>query len=185
MMCNMRRLAIRSAMLIFVFAFLAHSQTITGSISGRVLDPQMAAIGGATVTITEPSRNFSAITRTGEDGNFVSAGLLPGNYSVAVEVAGFKKLTRIDIPLDANDKLNVGNLQLEVGTLTESIEVSAQAALLQTESIERSAIITGRQIQNIEVNGRNPLDLAKLAPGVVSTANFLLGRHQRIKQYQR
>jgi|RhiMetdeSRZDD1v2_1073273.scaffolds.fasta_scaffold61082_5 hypothetical protein len=174
MMCNMRRLAIRSAMLIFVFAFLAHSQTITGSISGRVLDPQMAAIGGATVTITEPSRNFSAITRTGEDGNFVSAGLLPGNYSVAVEVAGFKKLTRIDIPLDANDKLNVGNLQLEVGTLTESIEVSAQAALLQTESIERSAIITGRQIQNIEVNGRNPLDLAKLAPGVVSTANFSL-----------
>jgi hypothetical protein len=67
------------------------------------------------------------------------------------------------------------NLQLEVGGVAESIEVVAQAALLQTESVERSAIITGHQIENIEVNGRNPLDLAKLAPGVLSTANFSLG----------
>jgi hypothetical protein len=173
-MCNVRRLVIGSAMLIFVFAFLAHSQTITGSISGRVLDSQMAAIGGATVTITEPSRNFSTTTKSGEDGNFLSAGLLPGNYSVAVDMPGFKK-ARVETPLNANDKLNLGNLQLEVGGVTETIEVSAQAALLQTESVERSAIIEGKQIENIEVNGRNPLDLAKLAPGVLSTANFSLG----------
>ena len=174
MMSNVRRLVIPSAMLIFLFAFLAHSQTITGSISGRVLDSQMAVIGGATVTITEASRNFTTTTMTGEDGSFLSAGLLPGNYSISVDKPGFKK-ARIETPLNANDKLNVGNLQLEVGGVSETVEVSAEVALLQTESVERAAIITGKQIENIEVNGRNPLDLAKLAPGVLSTANFSLG----------
>ena len=117
--------------------------------SGRVLDSQMAAIVGATVTITEPSKNFSTTTKTGEDGNFLSAGLLPGNYSVVVDTPGFKKQTRTDIPLNANDKLNVGNLVLEIGGVTETIEVSASATLLQTDSVERSAIITGKQIENL------------------------------------
>src|SRR5579872_4266509 len=61
---------------------------------------------------------------------------------------------------------------MEVGTLAESIEVSAQATSLQTESVERSATINSRQIENIEVNGRNPLDMTRLIPGVVNTATF-------------
>ena len=63
----------------------------------------------------------------------------------------------------------VGDLALEVGAVTESIEVTATAALLQTESVERSATITGKQIENFEINGRNPLDMAKLVPGVPFT----------------
>lgn len=164
-----------AALLLLLFACAAHAQTITGSISGQVLDPQRAPIAGATITVTEPSRNFTVMTRSGGEGNFLSAGLLPGSYSVSVEAPGFKKFSRIGIPLDANDKLDLGGLQLEVGGVTESIEVSGQTALLQTESVERSATITGHQIENIEVNGRNPLDLAKLIPGVVSTANFSVG----------
>ncbi|MBV8844350.1 MAG: carboxypeptidase regulatory-like domain-containing protein [Bryobacterales bacterium] len=160
--------------LAFFGAVAAYGQTITGSLSGSVLDPQSAPIQGATVTITETSRNFTAVTKTGAEGNFLSAGLLPGNYSVTVEATGFKKLSRSGIPLDANDKLDIGNLQVEVGAVTETVEVTGEAALLQTESVERSATITGHQIENIEVNGRNPLDLAKLIPGVVSTANFSL-----------
>ena len=68
-------------------------------------------------------------------------------------------------------------MPLEVGAVTESIEVSAQAALLQTESVERSATITGKQIENIEVNGRNPLDMAKLVPGVSFSpgSNYAVG----------
>jgi len=164
-----------AALLLLPFAFPAHGQTISGSISGRVLDSQMAPIRGAMVTVTEPSRNFTSVTQTGPEGGFLSAALLPGTYSVSVEAIGFKKLSRAAIPLDANDKLDVGNLLLEVGAVTETVEVSAQAALLQTESVERSSTITGHQIENIEVNGRNPLDMAKLIPGVVSTANFSVG----------
>ena len=84
---------------------------------------------------------------------------------------------RTDIALDANDKLGLGDLALEVGAVTESVEVSGTAALLQTESVERSATITGKQIENIEVNGRNPLDMAKLVPGVQFTtgASYAVG----------
>jgi hypothetical protein len=176
MIKNSRCVALQgAALLILLSASGAYGQTISGSLSGSVLDAQMAPIQGATVTVTERSRNFTATTKTGAEGTFLSAGLLPGDYSISVEAPGFKKLSRADIPLHANDKLDVGNLQLEIGSLTESVEVSAQAALLQTESVDRSATITGKQIENIEVNGRNPLDLAKLIPGVVSTANFSLG----------
>lgn len=175
MIRNWRCVALRSAaLLVLLSASGAYGQTISGSMSGRVLDAQTAPIQGATVTITEQSRNFTATTKTGAEGAFLSAGLLPGNYTISVEATGFKKLSRSEIPLDANDKLDVGNLQLEIGSLTESVEVSAEAALLQTESVERSATVSGKQIENIEVNGRNPLDLAKLIPGVVSTANFSL-----------
>src|SRR5262249_12641359 len=90
-------------------------------------------------------------------------------YSVTIEAPGFKKTTRSNIALDANDKLGIGDLVLEVSAVTESIEVSAAAVMLQTESVERSATITGKQVENIEVNGRNPLDMAKLIPGVQFT----------------
>jgi hypothetical protein len=164
---------------IFLFVCIsvshAYAQTITGSISGRVMDQQGAAVAGATVTAIEPDKNITATMKTGEQGDFVFTALQPGNYTISVEAHGFKKLQRSAIALHADDKLALGNVNLEVGALTETIEVSAQAALLQTESVERSATITGKQIENIEVNGRNPLDMTKLIPGVVNTSNFQVG----------
>ena len=143
--------------------------------SGRILDAQGAAVPGATVTVSDLAKNVNVSTKTNEQGDFVLPGLQPGLYNLRVEAAGFKRLDRSAIPLDANDKLALGALTLEVGALTEAVEVSAEIALLQTESVERSATIVGKQMENIEVNGRNPLDLAKLVPGVVSTANFSVG----------
>jgi hypothetical protein len=121
------------------------------------------------VTVTERSKNLQVSTKASAGGDFLIPGLLPGNYSITVETTGFKKLTRKDITLDANDKLAIGDLVMEVGAVTETVEVSAQAAVLQSESVERSATISGKQITNIEVNGRSPLDLAKLVPGVQFT----------------
>ena len=146
-----------------------YAQNITGSMAGRVVDQQGSTVPNATVTVTEPSKKVTIVQKTSGAGDFLFAGLLPGSYSIAVESVGFKKLTRSDIALDANDKLSVGDLTLEVGALTDSIEVSAQTALLQTESVERSATVTEKQIENIEVNGRNALDMAKLVPGVQFT----------------
>jgi hypothetical protein len=146
-----------------------YAQNITGSLAGRVIDQQGSTVPNATITLTEPAKNVRVTTKTSAAGDFSIAGLLPGNYSVAVEAAGFKKLNRSDISLDANDKLSVGDLTLEVGSLTDSIEVVGTTALLQTESVERSATVTATQIANIEVNGRNALDMAKLVPGVQFT----------------
>ncbi len=171
----MRKLSASIVVLWFVFAFQGYTQTITGSISGRVLDQQGSAVIGATVTATEPEKNVTETIKTGDQGDFVFSALQPGNYSISVQAQGFKKLDQPNIALHANDKLALGNLNLEIGAVTESIEVSAQAALLQTDSVERSGTITGKQIENLEVNGRNPLALAPMLSGVVSTANFQVG----------
>src|SRR5580700_709516 len=158
-----------------ILAVPGYAQNITGSMSGRVVDPQGAVIGNATVTAIELDKQVNTVTKTTDSGEFTLAGLLPGNYTVEAAATGFKKLERINIPLDAQDKLALGDLSLEVGAVTESVEVSATAVLLQTESVERSEAIVGKQIENIEVNGRNPLDMAKLIPGIVSTANVAVG----------
>jgi hypothetical protein len=158
-----------------LLAFQAYAQNISGSISGHVVDQQGAAITNTTVTAADPARRVTVSTKTNDQGDFVFPALQPGNYTLTIEAAGFKKLERPNVPLDANDKLALGNLTLQVGALTEAVEVSAEAALLQTESVERSATIIGKQMENIEVNGRNPLDMAKLIPGVVDTANFSVG----------
>jgi outer membrane receptor protein involved in Fe transport len=172
----MRRLSIAVVGLLFL-GVAGYAQNVTGSITGRVIDQQGAPVANATVTVTDPAKNVTTSQKTSSEGGFTIAGLFPGNYTVGVEAAGFKKLSRASVALDANTKLALGDMALEVGAVTESIEVSAQAALLQTESVERSATITGKQIENIEVNGRNPLDMAKLVPGVSFSpgSNYAVG----------
>lgn len=171
----MRKVSAMILLFLCVFAMGAYAQNITGSMSGRVVDQQGAAVPNATVTAIEPTKGVNTVTKTSESGDFSIAGLQPGDYSVTIETPGFKKLDRKAIALNANDKLALGDIVMEVGAVTESIEVSATAALLQTESVDRSATITGKQIENIQVNGRNPIDMAKLIPGVVSTANVAAG----------
>jgi Carboxypeptidase regulatory-like domain len=141
----------------------------------RLLDAQGAVVPNASVTATEPTKNVTVTTKTNDQGDFVFPGLQPGTYNITIEAAGFKKLERPNIPLDANDKLALGNLGLQVGAVSEAVEVTAQAALLQTESVERSATMHSKQMENIEVNGRSPLDMVKLIPGVVSTENVSVG----------
>ena len=99
-------------------ALCGYAQNITGSMTGRVSDQQSAMIANATVTVTDPAKNVTVTRKTSIGGDFSIAGLLPGNYTVMVESPGFKKLTRTGIPLDANDKLDVGVLTLEVGATT-------------------------------------------------------------------
>ena len=171
----MRRISVLISVLFFLAVFHARTQSITGSIAGRVLDQQGAAVSNARVIASEPDKNFSQMTTSGDQGEFVFSALPPGNYTVSVEASGFKKLDRPNLTLHAEDKLALGDLKLEVGAVTETIEVSAQAALLQTDSIDRSATITGTQMENIEVNGRNPLEMTKLIPGVVENTNFQVG----------
>ena len=171
----MRKVSATILTSILLFGAQAFAQNITGSISGRVVDAQGAAVNGATITANEPERKINVSTKSTGQGEFSLAGLQPGNYTITVEASGFKKLSRPNVALNAQDKLALGDLTLEVGAVTESVEVSATQALLQTDSVERGQAIVGKQMENIEVNGRNPLDMAKLVPGVVSTANVSVG----------
>src|SRR5882757_6447460 len=91
--------------LMLLLAAGGYAQNIDGSMAGRVIDQQGAAIAGAIVIATEPSRKVAVTVKTNEQGDFSIAGLQPGTYTVSVQAPGFKKLDRTGIPLDANDKL--------------------------------------------------------------------------------
>jgi hypothetical protein len=147
-------------------------QTISGSISGTVLDSQQASISGATVVLTETSKGLTFATHTNDTGGFVFAQTPPGNYTLTVEAAVFKKLERRGAVLNANDALNVGSVAMAIGAVSESVEVQGEIVALKTDSAERSEAMVSKQMENIAVNGRNSLDLSKLVTGVVSTANF-------------
>ena len=162
----MRKLSATILLLVFVLAIQGYAQSITGSLNGRVVDQQGSAVPDAKVTAIEPTKKVTVTTNTTGVGDFSIAGLAPGIYTVTVEASGFKKLTRPDVMLNASDKIALGDLTLQIGQLTESVEVSATATTLQTESVERGSAVTGTQIANIEVDGRSPLDMAKLIAGI-------------------
>ena len=142
------------------------AQTISGSISGTVVDSQGAAVAQATVTVRNVDQNTSTSTKTNNDGGFVFPDLLAGRYTVTAEKEGFKKFEKSDVILDAFTRLDVGKLSLQVGAVTEVVSVTAQGLELQTESAERSTTVIGEQLENIEVAGRSPLALLNTVPGV-------------------
>jgi Carboxypeptidase regulatory-like domain/TonB-dependent Receptor Plug Domain len=152
--------------------FSCVGQTISGSIAGTVVDAHHASLANATVIAKDLRQQFSFSTKTDESGRFVFPQVPPGNFSVTIEAAGFKRLDRGGITLNANDKLALGELVMELGAVTEQIEVSTQAVNLQAESAERGATLESKQILNLGVNGRSYLALAGVAPGVVSTVNL-------------
>src|SRR5579862_2921365 len=152
----MRRLSTTTLLTLFVLAVQGYAQSITGSLNGRVVDQQGSAVPNARVTAYEPTKKLTVSTNSTGAGDFSIAGLEPGTYSVSVEATGFKKLTRPDIPLDASDKIALGDLVVQIGSIAETIEVNATAVTLQTESVERGSAVTGTQIANINVDGRSP-----------------------------
>ena len=163
----------RAAILLIVLccvSTLAWAQQTSGSISGVVKDRQGAVVPNAKVILVNQAQG--TVTRelaSGPDGSFVITPLVPAAYTLTVEATGFKKFERKDIRLFANDRIAVGDITLEVGALTETITVEATAAQLQTQSAERSGVITGSQTINLALNGRNYLSLVGVVPGVVST----------------
>jgi hypothetical protein len=151
---------------------IGYAQSTSGSIAGTVVDAQHAALPNAVVTAREQQQKFVVSTKTDESGRFVFTPVPPGTYNITLEAQGFKKSERTGITLNANDKLALGELQMEIGAVTESIEVAASSVLLQTESAERSTALVSKQMENIAVNSRSFLDLVKLVPGVVWTGNL-------------
>lgn len=147
------------------------AQVTSGTIFGSVKDPTGAYVKDAQVTIANPSNGLTRKVTTNDEGQFVAPNLLPGTYTITVEAQGFKKLESTGYVLSAADKLSAGTLELAMGTTQESVTVTADAGQvqLQANSGERSDLITGKQLNDVAINGRMILDYMKLIPGVVST----------------
>ncbi|MCS7314727.1 MAG: carboxypeptidase regulatory-like domain-containing protein [Bryobacterales bacterium] len=141
-------------------------QTTTGIVSGRVVDPQGHAVPGAEVSLTQETTGVRRSTATDATGDFVFPSVLPGRYSISVNAQGFKRLEKKGYTLTAFERLSVGTLTLEVGSLTESITVTAEAPPIQTASQERSAVLNDKQMSYLSTPGRDFMNLLKVLPGV-------------------
>jgi hypothetical protein len=142
------------------------AQTVTGTITGTVVDQSGQVIAGAKVTLTNDRTGDARDTTSNESGNFLFPAVLPGTYSVKIEQNGFRTLQRQSFVLSANDRLSLGDLALTVGQIGETVTITAEGSLVQTASSEHSAQITSKQLELISQRGRDVTSLLKILPGV-------------------
>jgi len=159
--------AAAAALLAYAGVCPAFGQAVTGSISGLVTDPSSAAIGGALIAVRNSGTGLTRNTKTAGDGTYTVTLLPVGVYEVSVERAGFQRLVRSGVALQA-DQVAVLDLQLTVGAVTQSVEVTEDAPLLDTGSHQLGAVIGEKQVLALPLNGRNFVHLITLVPGTTT-----------------
>jgi len=143
-----------------------HAQVLYGSIVGNVTDQTGAALPGAEVTSTNQETNRVQTTITNEAGVYSFPTLMPGKHSLKVVMPGFKEYLETDVPVSVNNVTRV-NIQLQIGELTETVNVTSEAAILQTDRAEVRAEITANEFENLPTYlGRNYQNLYKTLPGI-------------------
>lgn len=156
----------------------AFAQGTTGTLRGQVLDPTGATVANAQVTATNKETGVSVKSITTSAGTYGFPSLLPGKYSVTVEVSGFKKYVKNDVTVLA-DQDNVADAQLELGVATESVEVTAGAVQVQTTSSTLNNDYDSSEVANLPAAGGtqngSPFNLAMLAPNVIAQPGGVTG----------
>jgi hypothetical protein len=140
-------------------------QETRGSITGTVYDPAKAVVPGATVVVTNTDTGLSTRITTNERGYFEANLLLPGNYSVAATATGFKRFTRTGLVLNVAGRLDIP-VELQLGQPAETVEVSAEAPLLDTTTASGGRVVDNQQIMQLPFSDLNPFVLAGLAAGM-------------------
>jgi Carboxypeptidase regulatory-like domain/TonB-dependent Receptor Plug Domain len=162
-MRNIQRKIIGAVCLGFLLSAMGWAQSDFGSISGYIKDPSGATVPGATITVTNQS-GLRRQAKTDPGGFYAIPNLPPGFYAMTAEAAGFQKYVSNNNKLDPSARLAI-NAELTVGATTQTVQVTAQVATLQTQSAAVQKLVTRQQIDTLELNGRNPVNLAALAPG--------------------
>ncbi|MBI3682678.1 MAG: TonB-dependent receptor [Acidobacteria bacterium] len=151
---------------IAVSAATAFAQSNSATLLGSVTDPTGAVIAGAGITVTNAKTRVARQSVTDAAGAYEIPLLSAGEYLIAVEHSGFKRIERSGIALSAGDKVKL-DLRLEVGNVAEQITVAEAAPLLATQTPARGVTIASNQVENLPLNGRNFVQLISLQPGVV------------------
>jgi hypothetical protein len=150
---------------LFVSVGLVFAQT-TATVTGTVKDDQGGVIPGATVTLISEGRGTTLETQSIANGDFVFSNIIADTYTVRVAMDGFKTSERKGVAVSPGDRVAVGTLSLEVGTLAETVLVSGEAPIIQSQTGERSFTIAQTQVENLPNSGRNFASFAALLPGV-------------------
>lgn len=155
----------RACVLVLTFAAVAAGQTFYGSIVGSVADATGAPVPGATTTVISVGTSERRTQTTDASGNYQFVNLVPGRYRVEIERTGFKRLAR-EVTVEVQAAVRV-DAALEVGDVSQTVEVTAQTPLLQTENSTLGQVVEARKVLETPLNGRNVLNLVALVPGVV------------------
>src|SRR6516225_8353859 len=152
--------------IVAVFVLVAVSWAgITGSISGVITDSSGAVVSGAKVVATNPQTGISSSVTSDAKGFYSVTALAVGDYTLEITVPGFKTYKRTGIRVDANSAVRT-DATLEVGTVSEKVEVSADAVHVETQTTQMGEVIGSKSIAAMPLNGRAFTDLLALQPGV-------------------
>ena len=150
---------------------LLPAQNTSCSLSGTVQDSAGALIPNARVTLTGEQNGFVRTASTTSEGFFAFPDLTPATFTIAIEANGFKVYKQTGILINADEHRSVGQVKLSIGQLTESITVAADAVTVNTSSGERAGTLSGEQLDQIALRGRDVFDAISLMPGVVDTSD--------------
>jgi hypothetical protein len=156
---------LRLSVLALMLPAAVFGQTAQSTLTGRVLDPSGAAVPSIQVAITNTETNQTMQVVTDGTGKYTAPFLRPGQYSVSVETAGFKRVSQGGLSLGVNQTMTV-DLTLEVGQVTEQVTVTSEAPLLETANADRGGVIDRERVHELPINGRNPFMLGRLVAGV-------------------
>jgi hypothetical protein len=167
-----------------ILAIRCSAQVESGRIVGTVSDPNQAAVPQATVTVTNTATKEAVTVNSNEQGGYTVTPLNPGLYSVTVKAPGFGTSIISNVEVQVNQSSRA-DIRLQLGSTSTTVEVTAAAPLLNSESASLGTVVTNTEIVNLPLNGRSFYDLAKLTPGAATLpgggnllrirANFISG----------
>jgi Carboxypeptidase regulatory-like domain len=152
---------------LLAIAIPVSAQTPSGDISGTVADASGLPMPGVTLTLTNQATNVARVVQTNEVGLYVISAIPPGTYDLKAELVGFGTVERKGIVVQVGSQSRL-SFAMEVGNLSETLEVVAHSPLIQTENATISTVIENRTIVELPLNGRNYLQLASLIPGATT-----------------
>ncbi|MBI1899350.1 MAG: TonB-dependent receptor, partial [Acidobacteria bacterium] len=155
----------RLAMLLLLSCLTARAQTPTATLTGRVTDSSGASLPGAVIQVRNLNTNEARIGESSLEGDYTFAGLMPGTYEVTFESRGFKRAREsvLELQIDQAARLDIA---LQPGDIIESVEVTAELPVLNSENAVKGDVITSQEIVEMPLDGRDFADLAFLVPGV-------------------
>ncbi len=156
----------RTLIAIFLLAASSAAQTFYGSVIGTVTDQTGSSVAGAAVTLVDLARSDRRTGQTDESGNYQFVNLVPGQYRVEIEKPGFRRFTREPITVEVQSAVRI-DVPMQVGDVTQTVEVQAQTPLLQTEDASLGRVVESRKVLEMPLNGRNVFGLVAMVAGVV------------------
>jgi hypothetical protein len=146
------------------------AQSTYGSVSGTVTDPSGGSLADVRVTLTSIDSGAKLTQTTTPDGLYLFSNLFPGHYRVDAEKTGFKRVAQTDVEVQIQQTSSI-NLTMQVGDVSQTIEVTSETPLLQPDSSSLGQVIDERKADELPLNGRNVFNLASLSPSVVPQGN--------------